>query len=285
MITFDTNLLVRLAVNDDEQQAAIAEQLLEENQVFVPRTVLLETEWVLRSVYKQSRSDIADFFEVMLMTDNLIAENALEVGLAVEWYKLGADFADAIHLCMTGDRVMHTFDGRFCKKARELEITPGVVIMGVNISMKLRAKHSGKFLSVPVDGGYATQQCQDKASNFIFDEVKDGSGFGRLILAETFQSQSQMCLQSSSMNPRDGWLVNLAPYQEGNESQLWCFIGSNEKGFIIKNKKERAERGVQLKESCLNVCEAKTTSGTPIITYHITKSRSAENELWFQDEV
>ena len=55
MIAFDTNLLVRIAVNDDEKQAEIAEQLLETHQVFIPRTVLLETEWVLRSIYKKSR--------------------------------------------------------------------------------------------------------------------------------------------------------------------------------------------------------------------------------------
>ncbi len=44
MIAFDTNLLVRLAVNDDGEQAEIAEKLLTENEVFISRTVLLETE-------------------------------------------------------------------------------------------------------------------------------------------------------------------------------------------------------------------------------------------------
>ena len=56
MIAFDTNLLVRLAVNDDEYQADIAEQLINNSEVFISRTVLLETEWVLRSVYKKDRS-------------------------------------------------------------------------------------------------------------------------------------------------------------------------------------------------------------------------------------
>ena len=50
MIAFDTNLLVRLAVNDNIEQATIAEVLLNEHEVFVSRPVLLETEWVLRSV-------------------------------------------------------------------------------------------------------------------------------------------------------------------------------------------------------------------------------------------
>lgn len=124
MIAFDTNLLVRLAVNDDVEQAEIAEQLLNSNSVFVSRTVLLETEWVLRSVYKNTRSAISHFFESALMTENLVMENAQEVSHALTWYKLGADFADAMHLCMCGDSVIHTFDADFCKDAQNLNLTP-----------------------------------------------------------------------------------------------------------------------------------------------------------------
>ncbi|MCK5870389.1 MAG: PIN domain-containing protein [Methyloprofundus sp.] len=62
MIAFDTNLLVRLATNDQPQQAEIAEQLLKSNEVFISRTVLLETEWVLRSRYKIVAQQISDFF-------------------------------------------------------------------------------------------------------------------------------------------------------------------------------------------------------------------------------
>ena len=129
MIAFDTNLLVRLAVNDDLNQAEIAEHLLGSNEVFVSRTVLLETEWVLRSVYKKSCSEIAQYFENLLMTENLLMENAIEVRHALEWYKLGADFADAIHLCICGDSVLHTFDSGFCKAAHDLNITPAFKVL------------------------------------------------------------------------------------------------------------------------------------------------------------
>jgi len=124
MIAFDTNLLVRLAVNDDQQQAEIAEHLLETQQVFIPRTVLLETEWVLRSIYKKSRTEISTFFSKALITTNLIIENSLEVKNAVKWYSLGADFADAMHLCICGESKIHTFDADFCKVAKKLGITP-----------------------------------------------------------------------------------------------------------------------------------------------------------------
>ncbi|HQT03410.1 MAG TPA: type II toxin-antitoxin system VapC family toxin [Thiotrichales bacterium] len=126
MIAFDTNLLVRLAVNDNIEQATIAEVLLNEHEVFVSRTVLLETEWVLRSVYKQLRGNIAAFFEQALNTTNLYIEDAAQVKLALEWYQLGADFADAIHLCICQQYEFHTFDEAFCKRADQLGITPKI---------------------------------------------------------------------------------------------------------------------------------------------------------------
>lgn len=124
MIAFDTNLLVRLAVNDDEYQAEIAEHLLETQEVFITRTVLLETEWVLRSVYKNNRLEIFGFFEQMLRTINLVIENSKEVKNAMKWYKLGADFADAMHLCMCIENRIYTFDADFCKSAKKLGVTP-----------------------------------------------------------------------------------------------------------------------------------------------------------------
>ena len=129
MIAFDTNLLVRIAVNDDLKQAELAEQLLDSNEVFVPRTVLLESEWVLRSVYKKSRTEIAQYFENALMTKNFVMENSIEVSYALEWYKLGADFADAMHLCVCGESVLHTFDAEFCKAAHKLHKTPAFKVL------------------------------------------------------------------------------------------------------------------------------------------------------------
>ncbi len=129
MIAFDTNLLVRLAVNDNPQQAEIAEQLLNNHRVFISRTVLLETEWVLRSIYKKSRSDIAAFFQHAFITENLVFENSAEIKQALEWYGLGSDFADAIHLSMCTELLLHTFDTKFCKTAKQLGKTPPFKIL------------------------------------------------------------------------------------------------------------------------------------------------------------
>lgn len=54
MIAFDTNLLVRTVVADDAGQVAIVQRLIMQDSIFISRTVLLETEWVLRAVYMKS---------------------------------------------------------------------------------------------------------------------------------------------------------------------------------------------------------------------------------------
>ena len=50
MLAIDTNLVVRYLTGDHPKQAAQARALIDANQVFVPTTVLLETERVSRSV-------------------------------------------------------------------------------------------------------------------------------------------------------------------------------------------------------------------------------------------
>ena len=130
MIAFDTNLLVRLATNDQPQQAEIAENLLKSNQVFISRTVLLETEWVLRSRYKIVVTQISGFISALLSQDSIIIENDQQIEQALKWYDLGADFADAIHLAVCNTSPLYTFDKDFCKAARNEGITPSVNILG-----------------------------------------------------------------------------------------------------------------------------------------------------------
>ena len=58
-ITADTNVLVRAAVQDDREQAALAAKALQEaTLVAVPLPVLCEFVWVLSRGYKKSIADI-----------------------------------------------------------------------------------------------------------------------------------------------------------------------------------------------------------------------------------
>ena len=73
MKALDTNVLVRFLVKDDEEQAKIAFQIFtvaeyKQDVLFVPLLVVLETIWVLQSVYEVPDQDIvAAFSELMQM--------------------------------------------------------------------------------------------------------------------------------------------------------------------------------------------------------------------------
>ena len=131
MIALDTNMLVRALVADHPDQVAVVRQLIAGDTVFVPRTVLLETEWVLRARYKRTPAELLPFFRALLETDDTVVETAEEVSNAIDWYAQGADFADALHLAACGNAVMHTFDRNFCAAARAAGIAPEVRIWEV----------------------------------------------------------------------------------------------------------------------------------------------------------
>lgn len=61
MISVDINLLVRILTNDDPNQARRAVKILESDAIFTPKTVLLETKWVLWHAYEIRRSNIRRF--------------------------------------------------------------------------------------------------------------------------------------------------------------------------------------------------------------------------------
>lgn len=126
MIALDTNMLVCALVDDHPEQVAVVRQLIAGNTVFISRTVLLETEWVLRARYKRTSSELLNFFRALLETDDTVVEAAQEVRNALDWYADGADFADALHLAACGTAVMHTFDRNFCTAARAAGIAPEV---------------------------------------------------------------------------------------------------------------------------------------------------------------
>lgn len=129
MIAFDTCVLVRLLTDDAPLQTAQAITLLQEQDVLLLDTVLLETEWVLRSRYRKKPNELLDFFRLLLQAENVVLENPKQFQQALSWYELGADFADAMHLSACSDVELHTFDRGFCKKARQQKLAPEVKLL------------------------------------------------------------------------------------------------------------------------------------------------------------
>lgn len=65
MIALDTNVVVRFLVRDDEKQAELARRRMKQaeerrERLLVPLLVVLETIWVLESVYDKTRFEILD---------------------------------------------------------------------------------------------------------------------------------------------------------------------------------------------------------------------------------
>lgn len=136
MIALDTNILARFYVEDPGDTEALKQRPLaraiisETLGLFVPLTVILELEWVLRAFYGFAASQVADVFDHLLGLPNLTVEDADRVTLAVTLLREGIDFADALHLA--GSRHCHrllTFDDRrFARKAQRLQIKTKVVV-------------------------------------------------------------------------------------------------------------------------------------------------------------
>ena len=119
MIAVDTNLLVRVLTGDDLTQARRAVKILESDQILIPKTVMLETEWVLRYAYEIETSRIIEGLKKLLGLPNVSVEDPDTVTQAISWFEDGLDFADALHLANSSraDKFV-TFDGAFAKKAR-----------------------------------------------------------------------------------------------------------------------------------------------------------------------
>jgi predicted nucleic-acid-binding protein len=117
----DTNVLVRYLVRDDQLQFEKARRLIKREAdkgepVLVSLLVLLETEWVLRSRYELSKSEILSAFSTLLDVADLAFEDepSVEHGLYF-WKDSVADFADCLIDARNrrlGCRVTATFDAK-----------------------------------------------------------------------------------------------------------------------------------------------------------------------------
>ena len=122
MIAIDTNLLVRYITNDDPLQARQALAVLAGREaVFVSRTVLLELEWMLRAAYGLPREAIEHALLTILGLPSVVPEHPTQIALALEGYRQGLDFADALHYTGAEQaRGLLTFDKKMLKRAREI---------------------------------------------------------------------------------------------------------------------------------------------------------------------
>ena len=128
MIALDTNVVVRLVVNDDHEQAQRARRLVAAAPVLLTTTVVLETEWVLRTVYGIDRSEVHKSLIAFCGLANVtLSEPRLVMG-GLKLFGLGLDLADALHL-IGSDRAERfaSFDRDLRRIAGRLKETIAVV--------------------------------------------------------------------------------------------------------------------------------------------------------------
>lgn len=118
MRAIDTNVIVRYLTGDHPEQAARARALIEGEPVFVPVTVALETEWVLRAAYGYGAAEVAGALRAFGGLPGVTIEDAAAVAAALDLALGGMDFADALHLSRSGAcDGFATFDRRMIRAA------------------------------------------------------------------------------------------------------------------------------------------------------------------------
>jgi predicted nucleic-acid-binding protein len=125
MLAVDTNVIVRYLTGDDAAQFARAVGVMEETDTFVGLTVLLETEWVLRSVYRYGPARVVEALRSLAGLPRVTIEEPSLVSIALEWVEHGLDFADALHLSKAQPcEAFITFDHDLAAQAAGLSTIP-----------------------------------------------------------------------------------------------------------------------------------------------------------------
>ncbi|WP_315790607.1 type II toxin-antitoxin system VapC family toxin [Fischerella sp. JS2] len=121
MIAVDTNIIVRLLTQDDELQYQQSLEIFQNHDVFIPDTVILETEWVLRFAYKFKTEEICTALRKLFGLSNVHLTNASLIAQVLQWHETGLDFADAFHLTQSQHHTqLYTFDEKFVKRSQGL---------------------------------------------------------------------------------------------------------------------------------------------------------------------
>jgi len=117
----DTNIVVRALAADDPVQTRQASVILDGGDIFIPVTVLLESEWVLRNAYEMSPATIVAALRRLAGLDGILLEDPVRVDQALDWTEQGMDFADALHLARADDcSEFLSFDRKLAKIASKV---------------------------------------------------------------------------------------------------------------------------------------------------------------------
>lgn len=119
MIAFDTNLVVRLMVEDDERQAKVALSILDNaveksEKVLVTDIVLSELEWVLDSAYRVPRLRLLAAIQRLAADNRFVFEDQERLTNALARYQDGtgdlSEYLLGLKSREAGASTTYTFD-------------------------------------------------------------------------------------------------------------------------------------------------------------------------------
>ena len=136
MIGVDTNILARFYCDDPDdpeakRQRPLARRLMiGSSAIFVPLTVILEFEWVMRGFYEAQPETFCRAVEHLLGMPHVTVERWEAVKDALDLHRRGLEFSDALHwACSTSCERFVSFDDRkFVRRARRLGLAPEVAL-------------------------------------------------------------------------------------------------------------------------------------------------------------
>lgn len=113
----DTNIIARAVLDDDPVQSPLARSILD-GPALLLSTVALKAFWLLSVPNRLPRATVAAIFSRLISLPNLIVPDREALRFALEKAAAGADFADMLHLAMSGGADMFTtFDRAIARHA------------------------------------------------------------------------------------------------------------------------------------------------------------------------
>jgi predicted nucleic acid-binding protein len=128
MLTIDTNILLRYALNDHAKLSAKAKEIIEGNTCHVPLLALAEMGFVLGSVYEAKPAEVVAYAKSLMQQKNLRFEHESRVLQALAGVEAGVDWFDALlWAAAPKQNEFVTLDKKFANKATKLGWQPSVV--------------------------------------------------------------------------------------------------------------------------------------------------------------
>lgn len=118
MIIVDTNIILRYLLNDNEKLNKVATNIMENNDIFIPTEVIVETSYVLKKVYHVEKEKIYEVVKELLNFENIHFQNSDTIKLAFKvYFERNFDIVDCLlyAYCKNENYVIVTLDEKLRK--------------------------------------------------------------------------------------------------------------------------------------------------------------------------